>query len=153
MHPFRQAMGIEIVPSLHLAALELFQNTIGNEHVFLDQRIGTTKFTFLNEDLNYVDSTVLCDADVILVHATIFDHHLMEQVHNICKLCKDGTYFIMVSQSLGGNTNTPHPFQTIVQVQLSMTWGKTNVFIQQKIGQESLMNTTKRYFENLKICF
>jgi len=134
MHPYRQAVGIEIVPSLHHAARYLLETTIGNEYLFLDQRQGTTIFTTLNGDLTCVDTKFLDDADTILVHATMFDNNLMNHIHRLCRACKDGTYFIMISQCLVNDRNSQviH-FETIMEVELSMSWGKTCVFIQRKI--------------------
>jgi Histone methylation protein DOT1 len=121
------AIGIEILPSLHKAA-------VSNEKHYQKYSSlvpeGQTRFQWNCAD--FTDSKTYsgwCDqADLIFIHATVFEPNLMNQLNMICQSCRRNTCFCLVSKKL----EPPDVFETIAELSLPMSWGYGNVFIQIK---------------------
>jgi len=105
-----------------------------------------TKFTFLHEDFTLANDSpksedILSDANVVIVHGTLFDANTMRHVQRICEACDRGTYFIMVTKALKlystnereTNGIIKESIQTLCKRELEMDWGRTAVYIQVRL--------------------
>ena len=143
-HPFREAVGVEIIPSLHQTALDNLEKWKLHDRASCPNRLNDeltfrTKFNFRNDDILNIsgyneglsdnNSGIADDADVVIVHATLFDSILMDAVNKICSACKSGTHFIMVTKPLRESDQ----IETVsIEIQ-QMTWGFATVFLQVRI--------------------
>ena len=133
-YPFREAVGIEILPSLHNLALSNLKqwdsNSVFDNSIMTSKRCAFTKFLFMNGDITHLtqDEEDAKHIDVVLCHATVFDIQLMEVVTRFCLKCQVGTYFIMISKSLDRMN-----FEVIKLYLERMSWGFADVYLQRRI--------------------
>ena len=117
---FRILRGMEIRRDLHEGALN-------NLHLWKKRSVGHSQFHLLCTDFT-LNLNLVMDAQLVWVHATVFEQDLMDSVQHICESCSSGTYFVMVSKSL----NEQNGIVTRASFPLDMNWGRTTVYIQTK---------------------
>ena len=148
LHPFDIALGIELVPSRHEQALRNL--SIWDTHISSPQQ-QAPKFEFILDDFTKYS---IADANLVIVHATVFDDDVMACVERQCEECAPGTWFVMVSKPLGvgysngndmktedlgcggrgRNASTFRVFKTWnVLDQGGMDWGLGKVYIQRRV--------------------
>jgi len=116
-------IGLEIVPRLHEQALgrrrvwKEYDMMIPNDRSLIDLRCSD--FTS--------DRDWIREADLVFVHATVFEKLLMERLALLSEQCRPGTYFCLVSQPLCSDK-----IDTIDEMSLEMDWGRGSVIIQQR---------------------
>uniref|UniRef100_A0A7S3LIF8 Histone-lysine N-methyltransferase, H3 lysine-79 specific n=1 Tax=Aplanochytrium stocchinoi TaxID=215587 RepID=A0A7S3LIF8_9STRA len=124
-HEFAEAVGIEVVDSLHNHALH-------NLSLWETKRKSTTKsntrFKFICDDFRNVN---VAKADLIICHATLFDNDLMASIQLMAESCASGTVFMIISKRL--RTGHITGIKTITSKQLPMSWGVGTVTIQVKV--------------------
>jgi hypothetical protein len=100
---------------------------------------------------NHADFTMKTDwipaVDIVICHATVFEDALMDKLNVLCRHCRPGTWFVMVTRPLRTTTTTtnspftstnnehavqPVVFETVEQLQLSMSWGQATVYLQRR---------------------
>ena len=136
-HPFASAVGIEIVPSLHDEAergLGIWKGW-SVEGPICDCEDGSvahppTEFGFIRGDFTSDQhSRIVSDADLVIAHSTLFDDNLMAKVENICRRCRPGTFFLMVTRPLTKGV-APDGIRTVLRTRLDMDWGTAEVYLQ-----------------------
>lgn len=124
-HPFHTLRGIEILPKLHQEALANLQ--LWKQRSSCIDRQQNPRFEFICADF-FHHPNLVTDADLVWVHATVFDVELMEKVQQICEACSRETFFVMVTKPL----KCLHGIVTCATLQLEMDWGQATVYIQGK---------------------
>jgi hypothetical protein len=119
-HPFRFLRGMEIIRDLH-------EEAVDNLRRWNERSVDNTRFDFLCTDFT-LDRSLVSDAHLVWVHATVFEQDLMDSVQRLCESCSRGTYFIMVSKAL----KVKNGIVTQASLQLGMDWGQATVYIQTK---------------------
>jgi hypothetical protein len=144
LHPFHNAVGIEIVPSRHEEALQNLKLWNTHHRYCSSSNINTTSFTFLLQDFKLPSTftdQILCDANIVVVHATAFDEALLACIEQrLAEQCASGTWFVMVSKPLGrrcgnkikDNARDIFPCWKILHHGW-MDWGCGTIFIQRKV--------------------
>jgi len=122
-HAVRKAIGMEIAPSWHQAALQNYE-TIWQ---YWDMDCSNTVWEWTCGDFTLETDCWIKETDLVICHATVFEPGLMDALHALCQECRSGTYFCMVSQALQGDC-----FETLEQVQVSMNWGQATVHLQRR---------------------
>jgi hypothetical protein len=141
-YSFDKAIGLEIVPELHEEALQNWCAWNNKNHLVggLEQQPATTTCTIF--DFRCADfrdhANLIATANLIFIHATVFNDLLMAQLQTLCEACSMGTYFVMVTRPLlesssaaGGSSSG---IQTLESLRLDMNWGEATVYIQKKVG-------------------
>lgn len=122
------ALGIEIIPELHMAAISNEEHYQRYSYLIPEKQThfewSCSNFTVTSNYMKWIHK-----ADLVFVHATVFEADLMKQLNMICQLCRKNTYFCLVSKKL----EPCNIFETIIEISLPMSWGRGNVFIQKKI--------------------
>jgi hypothetical protein len=146
-----RAIGIEIAPSLHAQALKKYEDhwkywdagcstiststTDSTTGPTTDSTTGsTTVWEWKCADFT-VDTEWVELADLIFIHATVFEQALMDQLNVLCQGCRSGTLFCMVSQPLNTTSCSDGgagSIKTIDEVHLDMNWGQATVYLQRK---------------------
>jgi SAM-dependent methyltransferase len=119
--PVSKVIGLEIVPALHQQALD--RRAVWQE---VDMETGTVALDFRCSDFT-ADTDWIEAADLVFVHATVFENALMEQVNRYCARCRPGTYFCLVSRPLRAAG-----IELLHEMSLQMDWGRGGIFIQQR---------------------
>lgn len=119
-YSFRILRGMEIRRDLH-------DDALNNLRLWRERSVGHSRFHLLCTDFT-LDPNLVTDAQLVWVHATVFEQDLMESVQHICESCSSGTYFVMVSKSL----NEQNGIVARASLPLDMNWGQTTVYIQTK---------------------
>lgn len=143
LHPFHNAVGIEIVSSRYEEALQNLKLWNAHYRYCSSSNIHTTSFTFLLQDFTIPSTStnqILNDANIVVVHATAFDEALVACIEQrLAEQCASGTWFVMVSKPLGGrcnisndNTRDIFPCWKILH-HGSMDWGCGTIYIQRKV--------------------
>jgi hypothetical protein len=84
------------------------------------------------------DTSWTAMADVVFIHATVFDDGLMKQLNGLCAECQPGTYFCLVSRPLEGVLGS-YDAVVLTRLYIEMSWGRGALYIQQihKIREKS----------------
>ena len=127
-HPFSRAIGYEVLPNLHNEAVR-------NGQLWKQWQVGLPtecELEFHCDDFTRTNaSSVLALANVVYVHATVFDGSLMRKVERLVYTsCSIGTYVVMVTKPLSTIENK---LETRTRLQLAMDWGQATVYIQQLV--------------------
>jgi hypothetical protein len=133
-YSFDKAIGLEIVPELHEEALQNWCSW--NHHlVGLEQQATSTIFDFQCADFRD-HANLIATANLIFIHATVFNDLLMEQLQTLCEACSMGTYFVTVTRPLLESSSSAGSsgIQTLESLRLDMNWGEATVYIQKKVG-------------------
>jgi hypothetical protein len=78
------------------------------------------------------DTSWVQTADLIWIHSTVFEQPLMSKLASLCRECRRGTLFVMVSkplESTGSGEDLP-AFRTLNVLRLPMDWGLASVYLQ-----------------------
>jgi hypothetical protein len=119
-YPFRILRGMEIIRDLH-------EEAVDNLRRWSERSVNNTRFDLLCTDFT-LDKSLMSDAHLVWVHATVFEQNLMDSVQHLCESCSNGTYFIMVTKAL----KVQKGIVTRASLQLEMDWGQATVHIQTK---------------------
>jgi hypothetical protein len=111
---------MEIIPDLH-------EEAVDNLRRWNERSVDNTRFDLLCTDFT-LDSSLVSDAQLVWVHATVFEQDLMDNVQHLCESCSNETYFIMVTKAL----KVQNGIVTRASLQLGMDWGQATVYIQTK---------------------
>lgn len=143
-HNFDKAVGVEIQPELHQDAMENLDKWNQRQLYIVDNQrhdevtMHKTIFDFYCDDFTRNKfRDMLSEAQLVFIHATVFDETLMECVNEMCHgCCALGTYFVMVTKPLCSTCTLGSRFSTIstrAKLQLAMSWGEATVYIQRKV--------------------
>ena len=126
-YPFKHLLGMEIVDHLHHQAMKHWKRW--KERFILPTltNVRDQHMDFQGADFT-LDPSKIHNADLIWIHATVFEPKLLQTLQNICEGCKTGTYFIIVSQPF----KTGGGIHNVAEFLLEMNWGQARVCIQQK---------------------
>ena len=117
-------VGFEIVPHLHnqaLTRMQTYARDMGSEtnhHIVIHLTC---------DDFTRHQARIARDADLIWIHATVFEDALFHKVQEICAACRSGTLFIVISRPLQNSA-----IETILSKRLKMSWGDGMVFVQRR---------------------
>jgi Histone methylation protein DOT1 len=114
-------VGLEILPLLDQKARDRLQKWNEEFH-------SRIPILFECDDFTKHSSRIVLNADLIWIHATVFEDALWDRVQSICHDCKEGTLFVLISKPLVGNH-----IETLLSARLPMTWGEGMVFVQRKV--------------------
>jgi len=121
MHDFEEAVGIEILTSLHkLASEEISQ--IWEEVSEANSR----QPRFIHGD--FFEVCDWTDADVVFACSTCFSDSTMIRLSQIAERMKQGSFFITLTKKLPGTD----AWEVIDHDRCLMSWGETSVFIQRR---------------------
>jgi hypothetical protein len=115
-------VGLEIVPHLHNQALKRMQSW---------REYATTnpvEIHFTCDDFTRHHARISREADLIWIHATVFENALFQRVQEICNACRPGTLFVLISRPL----NDKSKIETLLSKRLKMSWGDGMVFVQRR---------------------
>lgn len=117
-----RAIGIEIVRRLH--------NQATSTHKLWDEwHLSKSKTLWEWRCADFTIDTSWIQADIVWIHATVFEDSLMQQLNQSCRQCREGTYFVMVSKPLQVNDG----IVTLRTEQLDVDWGQGTVYLQRKL--------------------
>jgi len=119
LYPFKQCIGIELLPGLYqqsLAQLETLKNITTHSH----SKIKFIQGDFLTHDIS--------DAQVIFINATGFFERFWHRVAEKLETVKPGTRLIITSKQLD-----QHKYQLLDGQMVMMSWGMGSVRVYQKI--------------------
>ena len=123
--PFKKVVGIELLPELHEAAVEVgkrYDTEIKRQ--FTDER-RNTELDFRLDDIFDAD---LSEADVIVNHCcTCFDDGLMQRCLNSLKRCKTGARIVTITRTLADSC-----FEPIATSMCQMGWGCATIHAYRK---------------------
>lgn len=125
--PFKHLLGMEILHHLHHQAKDHWKRWKERFVLPTLTNIQDQCIEFQRADFT-LDPSKIHNADLIWIHATVFEPKLLQTIQNICEGCKTGTYFILVSQPFKNGNG----IQTLAEFLLDMNWGQASVCIQQK---------------------
>jgi SAM-dependent methyltransferase len=114
----QKAIGIEILEPLHVQALANHQEW---DRLNLDS--SQTVFDFKCAD--FTKDTQWMEAQLVFLHATVFEAELMKVLNELCSQCREGTIFVVVTKRLEA-TN----IRTVGEMRLEMDWGQATVYVQ-----------------------
>ncbi|CAI5742285.1 unnamed protein product [Peronospora destructor] len=124
VHPFEQAIGIELLePLVHCAE---------KRKVALEK----LKTPLLQTDIDFITGSLLTskweDGDVVYCHGTCFDDKEWAQISLAAEKLKQGAFFISTTHVLRTGL-----FEVVKSVKFTMSWGVATVFIhrRRKIGR------------------
>jgi Histone methylation protein DOT1 len=124
--PLSNSTGIEIVQKLHNEAIANFSHW----EIFdfnCTHSSDQPRFEWVCADFTkHIDW--ISNADLIFIHATVFEADLMVELSALCEKCRRNTYFCLVSKMLESNE-----IETISEMQCELSWGKGNIFIQKRL--------------------
>mmetsp|Transcript_11859 Transcript_11859/g.15513 ORF Transcript_11859/g.15513 Transcript_11859/m.15513 type:complete len:221 (+) Transcript_11859:31-693(+) len=124
-HQFDKCIGVEILESLHEKAIDSLSSL--KEHSIFADRFSKGVVELRLGDLV---STDWSDANVVLIHATVFDNDLMARIQLKAEQMLAGTFFIVVSKEL--RTGVVTGIQTIQQYRFKASWGEATISLQMK---------------------
>jgi hypothetical protein len=122
-----QAIGLEILPHLHDQAMDNVEHW-----KLLDKSVTEVEWRFACADFT-VDRDWIRRADLVFIHATVFEDSLLQTLNSLCQECRPGTVFCLISRPLkeeGG-------IRSVAEFQLDMSWGIATVFLQQKTADSA----------------
>jgi hypothetical protein len=129
--PLSKAIGLEILPHLHEQAVRHCNNW----------RSDMNSIDKVEWDFRCADFTVQTDwiqqADLVFVHATVFETALLKTLNSLCEMCRVGTKFCMISTPL----KEKRFFSMVAEFQLEMSWGRATVYIQQRSNDPASLPT------------
>ena len=117
-----KAIGIELLHPLHLQAVENCQH-----YKSVDWSLSEPEWDLCCADFT-IEKDWIGHADVVFIHATVFEDDLREVLNSLCQTCRPGTVFCLVSWSL----REVNGIRSIADFQLDMDWGLATVYLQQK---------------------
>lgn len=120
LHPFSKVVGVELLPELHEAAVEIgkrYKEEIQPQ--FTDAR-KNTQIEYRLEDIFDTDMT---DAGIVVSHCcTCFDEPMMQNLSDALELCKPGTRIVTITRGL-----TSPAFKSIGTSMCEMGWGQATI--------------------------
>jgi SAM-dependent methyltransferase len=145
-HAFDKAIGLEIVPELHEEALQN-SSAWNRNHLAagleLELEQQTTTIDFQCADFRD-HANLIATANLIFIHATVFNDSLMEQLQTLCEACAVGTHFVMVTRPLLESSSAScggSGIRTLESLRLDMNWGEATVYIQKMVGPQDYATT------------
>ena len=131
LYPFKRVIGIEILESLHGAALEVLEKWDAEARPRLAARPGgvDTEVVLLQGDfLAWGLRDWPSEADVVVANSTCYDDRLMHRIGEAAARMKQGAIVVTLTRHL------PSPFFHILFCEaMHMSWGEATVYIQIKL--------------------
>jgi len=124
-HKFSRCVGIEILESLHGQAMSAL--SILKEHAAFRARFSKADVDLVMADFTTIDWS---DAEVVIIHATVFDRDLMARIQLKAYDMPAGTFFIVVSKEI--RTGVVTGIETLEQYRFQLSWGEATVSLQTK---------------------
>jgi Histone methylation protein DOT1 len=122
------AIGLEIVPAWHEFASQLWN--AWNEECRLCGRENVTRLDFRCCDFTVDTEWWVHRADLVLVHGTVFEDALFEQVIAICRKTNVGTWIVSVSRPLiSSKPWNGHGLEFLSEFIIEMSWGRGIAFV------------------------
>jgi SAM-dependent methyltransferase len=115
---FEQIRGLEILQSLHQAALQILAKY---------KALQPTRASKIQLKRADILKSNWDDGDVVFANSTCFDEKLMKDIGNRGAMLKQGAYFITLTKPL----NSPY-FDLVNTSQYRMSWGAATVYIQRR---------------------
>lgn len=132
LYPFKRVVGVEILESLHGAALEVLERWDAEARPRLAAHHGgvDTEVVLLQGD--FLDVWGVRDwpaeADVVVANSTCYDDRLMHRIGEAAARMKQGALVVTLTRHL------PSPFFHVLFCEaMHMSWGEATVYIQQKM--------------------
>lgn len=131
LYPFKRVVGVEILESLHRAALEVLERWDAEARPRLAAHHGgDTEVVLLQGD--FLDVRGVRDwpaeADVVVANSTCYDDRLMHRIGEAAARMKQGALVVTLTRHL------PSPFFHVLFCEaMHMSWGEATVYIQQKM--------------------
>jgi SAM-dependent methyltransferase len=126
-------IGLEIVPTLHDVASQI-SHRWNNEYKLCNHK-NTTVLDFRCCDFTIDTDWWVNKADLVFIHGTVFEDELVQNVYNICKKLKVGTWIVTVSQPLVSSRrhicdhDDKLSLECISEFCVEMSWGRGIVYI------------------------
>ena len=126
-------IGMEIVPQLHHKAIRRLQQW--NEMAIEQQQQSSCSCCQTNVEFHLNDFTtqrqrIEQEADLVWIHATVFEDELFSIVQDICESCRPGTIFVLISRPL--LMKNDNKIETLLTRRMKMSWGDGMVHVQRR---------------------
>lgn len=119
LHDFDKLIGVEILESLHTAAVDVLEKFRASRSDASKKQIDFIRSDFLELDWS--------DGDMVFANSTCFDEQLMLQLGQKGQHLKEGAYFVTFTKQL----KSPY-FDLIHSKQYRMSWGIATVHVQRR---------------------